>query len=101
MDEIVKSIIDLAIRAAKAEDEALACKEKVEAANQQVLALNEKLDKLEEEYRTTDGAWKYKRHECEELKAKNDALIKEVEQLRAKMNTIEGFVEVSENADRV
>ena len=100
MDEIVKSIIDLAIRAAKAEDEALACKEKVEAANQQVLALNEKLEKLTEEYKTTDGAWKYKRHECEELKAKNDALIKEVEQLRAKMNTTEGFEEAN-NADRI
>ena len=100
MDEIVKSIIDLAIRAAKAEDEALACKEKMEKEKMEAAALNEKLEKLADEHRTTEGAWKYKRQECEELKAKNDALEKEVEQLKARLNSYEGL-EAVENAERI
>jgi len=96
MDEAIKAIIDLAIRATKAEDEALQLKAKMEEANQQISVITEKFEKLGEEYRTTEGAWKYKRQQCEELTAKNDALTKEVEQLRAKLNAIEGL----EAADR-
>lgn len=104
MEEMIMAIMDriseLTERAVNAENAIDALEAKLNEKEQRITELNGELESLNSEYKTTNGAWQWKRKECEELKAANDALTKEVEQLKAKLNTTEGFQEAN-NGDRV
>lgn len=86
---LVERLIEETVRAVKAED----------AINDVMAHLEEtkkKLEDLQADYELTDGAYKYRGDKIDKLTAENDALKKEVEQLRAKLNSMEGL----EAADR-
>lgn len=97
---VMERIIELTERAVNAENAVDALEAKLNEKEQRITELTDELEALNKEYKCTEGAWQYKRKECEELKAANDALRKEVEQLKAKLNTTEGFQEAN-NGDRV
>ena len=97
---IMDRIIELTTRAVGAEQKANELEAKLAGKEARITELTDELEALNNEHRTTESAWQWKRKECDELKAANDALKKEVEQLKAKLNTTEGFQEAN-NGDRV
>lgn len=97
---VIERVIELTTRAVQAEDAVDALEDKLAGKEARITELDGELEALNKEYKCTESAWQYKRKECEEMKAANDALRKEVEQLKAKLNTDEGFEEAN-NGDRV
>ena len=93
---LVERLIEQTVRAVKAEDTISDYCDKLADSEVKMHAVEEKYAQLQSEYSTTEGAWQYRGEKINELKAENDALKKEVEQLKAKLNSFEGL----EEADR-
>ena len=93
---LVERLIEATIRSVKAEDLITDYLKQIDEILKQLEAAKKRLADLQQEYDTTDAAYRYKDNQCIKLKAEKDALEKEVEQLKAKLNTSEGL----EAADR-
>lgn len=93
---LVERLIEATVRSVKAEDAITDYLKQIDEIREALDNAREKLTDLQKEYDTTDAAYRYKDNQCIKLKAEKDALEKEVEQLKAKLNTSEGL----EAADR-
>ena len=93
---LVERLIEQTVRAVKAEDSIAGYLNQVEDVKELLKETKKDMETLQTEYESTNGAWQYRGKVITEQKAQIDALKKEVEQLRAKLNALEGV----EEADR-
>lgn len=88
---LVERLIEQTVRSVKAEDAIESYLKQIDEIREALETAKKKLTDLQQEYDTTEGAYRFKSNECIKLKAEKDALEKEVEQLKAKLNTSEGL----------
>ena len=88
---LVERLIEQTVRSVKAEYAIEGYLKQIDEMLEQLEKAKKSLADLQQEYDTTEGAYRYKNNECIKLKAEKDALEKEVEQLKAKLNTSEGL----------
>lgn len=93
---LVERLIEATVRSVKAEDAIDSYLKQIDEAQAQLQETKEALQKLQDNYDTTQGAYQYRGKVITEQKAQIDALTKEVNQLKAKLNALEGV----EEADR-